>query len=118
MRRASIIALLLLLACASVALAKTTKRVSAREGSGSLSFSKSSLSASKGKVTLKLRNPASNHLPHSIDLRGNGVKKLGKIVDPGGTSRITVRLKRGTYEYYCRVKGHVKEGMTGTLTVN
>jgi uncharacterized cupredoxin-like copper-binding protein len=117
MRRASIIALLLLLVCASVALAKTTRRVSAREGS-TLSFSKSSLTAPRGKVTLKMRNPATNSLPHSIDLRGNGVKKLGPVVDPGGTSRVTARLKKGTYEYYCRVKGHVKEGMTGTLTVN
>ena len=117
MRRASLFALLLLLTCASVALAKTTKRLSAVETT-TLSFSKSSLTARHGKVTLKLRNPSGNHLPHSIDLRGNGVSKKGKIVDPGGTSKIRVKLAKGTYTYYCRVKGHEKDGMRGTLTVN
>jgi uncharacterized cupredoxin-like copper-binding protein len=118
MRRASLIALLLLLTCGvSVALAKTTKRLTAHESSV-LSFSKSSLTARHGKVTLKLSNPSANHLQHSIDLRGNGVSKKGKIVDPGGTSRITARLKKGTYTFYCRVKGHEKDGMRGTLTVN
>src|SRR4051812_38439604 len=108
MRRAPIIALLLLLACASVALAKTTKTLTARESSR-LSFSSSHLTAKHGKVTLKLSNPSSNHLHHSIDLRGNGVSKKGKIVDPGGTSHVTVRLAKGTYTYYCRVKGHEKD---------
>jgi uncharacterized cupredoxin-like copper-binding protein len=117
MRRAPIIALLLLLTCCvSVALAKSTKRLRAVETS-ELLFSKSSLSVPHGKVTLKLKNPSDNHLEHSIDLRGNGVSKKGKIVKPGKTSRITVSLKKGTYTFYCRVKGHEKEGMRGTLTV-
>jgi uncharacterized cupredoxin-like copper-binding protein len=116
MRRASLIAVLLLLVCASVALAKSTKRLTAHETS-KLSFSKSSLTVRHGKVTLKLKNPSDNHLRHSIDLRGNGVSEKGKIVDPGGTSRISVKLAKGTYTYYCRVKGHEKDGMRGTLTV-
>ncbi len=65
-----------------------------------------------------MRNPSSNHLEHSIDLRGNGVSKQGKVVEPGGTSRVTARLAKGTYTFYCRLKGHEKEGMKGTLRVN
>jgi uncharacterized cupredoxin-like copper-binding protein len=117
MRRASLIALLLLLACASVAFAKSTKRLTARETS-ELSFSKSSLTAKHGKVTLKLSNPSDNHLRHSIDINVDGSVHKGKIVDPGGTSKVTVRLSKGTYTYFCRVKGHAKDGMSGTLTVN
>jgi uncharacterized cupredoxin-like copper-binding protein len=116
-RLAPFIAIALLLACASVALAKTTKRVSASE-SGSLHFSKSQVKVAAGKVTLKMKNPSGNSLQHSIDIRGHGVNKRGKVVDPGGTSKVTVTLAKGRYTFYCRVEEHEAEGMEGTLVVN
>jgi uncharacterized cupredoxin-like copper-binding protein len=116
MRRiAPFIAIALLLACASVAFAKTA-RLKASE-SGGLHFSKSKISVSAGKVTLKLKNPSGNALQHSIDIRGHGIVKKGKIVDPGGTSKVTTTLAKGTYTFYCRIKDHESEGMKGTLTV-
>jgi uncharacterized cupredoxin-like copper-binding protein len=112
-RAASLITVALLLVFASVALAKTTKKLTAREKDG-LSFSKSSITVKHGKVTLKLTNPSGNHLSHSIGIHGHGVSKE---VDPGGSAKVTAKLAKGTYTFYCATKGHEKDGMKGTLKV-
>ena len=54
--------------------------------------------------------------------RGTGfttVKALviGKIVGKGGTSRVTITLKKGKYRFYCSFDGHEFGGMWGVLTV-
>lgn len=56
-------------------------------------------------------------LPHNVAIRGNGVKKLGKVVLKGGTSTVTATLKPGRYLFYCSVAGHEAGGMKGTLVV-
>jgi uncharacterized cupredoxin-like copper-binding protein len=118
MRRTAVIALLLVLACASVALAKTTKTVSAVEkASGGLGYSKSRLTVKHGQVTLKMTNPSGNHLQHTIDIRGHGIDKHGGTANPGQSSKVSARLSKGTYTFYCRVEGHVKDGMKGKLIV-
>jgi uncharacterized cupredoxin-like copper-binding protein len=66
-------------------------------------------------VSLILSNPSS--LPHAIAVEGKGVDKDGKIVRKGGTSKVTVTLKKGKYTFYCPVPGHEAGGMKGTLTV-
>jgi uncharacterized cupredoxin-like copper-binding protein len=119
MRRLSLIALLLLLASASVALAKTTKKLSAVEDSAGLHYSKSKLTVAHGKVVLKVKNPAGNHLEHSIDIRGHGISAHSEVVQPGGTAVVSAKLKKGkSYTFYCEVEGHEKDGMKGTLKVN
>ena len=86
--------------------------------SGGLKFSKKSLSAKAGKVTLTMDNPSGNKLPHAIAVEGNGVDKDGETVQPGaGKSTVTADLKPGKYEFYCPVDGHKQAGMKGTLTV-
>ena len=97
--------------------AKTATLKLSADPSGALKFSVSSLTVSKpGKVTLAMRNPSP--LPHNIAVKGKGIKTtLGKIVGKGGTSRITVTLKKGTYTFYCSVPGHAAAGMKGTLVV-
>ena len=117
MRRTLPIALLLCLVCASVALAKTTKTVSAVEkSSGGLGYSKSTITVKHGKVTLKMGNPSS--LPHGVGVTGHGIDKDGKTVGKGGTSTVTVSLKKGTYTFYCHVPGHRAAGMKGKLIVS
>jgi uncharacterized cupredoxin-like copper-binding protein len=84
---------------------------------GKMAFNTKRLTARAGIVTLSMHNPKSSGLRHGIAIKGNGVKKSGAVVAPGGTSTVTVQLKRGTYEFYCPVPGHAQAGMKGTLTV-
>jgi uncharacterized cupredoxin-like copper-binding protein len=101
----------------SAAKGGTTLHLTA-SSSGALKFNKSKLSASKGKVTIVMRNPSSSGVKHGIAVEGKGVDKDGKIVSSGKTSTVTVTLKKaGKYEFYCPFDGHKKAGMEGTLTV-
>jgi plastocyanin len=116
MRRAAVLTLALLLcAFVGVALAKT-KHLTATESDG-LAFSTSKITVTHGSVTLVMKNPTANHLQHSIDIKGHGISKKGKAVDPGGTSTVTATLPKGTYTFYCHVSDHIKEGMKGKLVV-
>jgi plastocyanin len=84
--------------------------------SGALKFDTTKLDAKAGKVTITMTNPAS--VPHAIAIEGNGVDQKGQTVQPGGgTSRVSLDLKPGTYTFYCPVDGHRAAGMQGTLTV-
>jgi plastocyanin len=80
-----------------------------------LKFDKSSLSASAGKVTIKMTNKSG--LSHNVSIKGNGVDVKGNTVGQGSVSTVSTTLKAGTYEFYCSVDGHAAAGMKGTLTV-
>ena len=84
---------------------------------GGLSFSKKTLDAKAGTVTITMNNPSGDQMPHAIAIEGNGVDMDGKTVTSGGTSTVSATLKPGTYEFYCPVPGHEQAGMKGTLTV-
>jgi uncharacterized cupredoxin-like copper-binding protein len=92
-------------------------RLSADPG-GALRFTRSTLKAKAGTVTLIMKNPSSAGMEHGIAIEGNGVKSDGQTVSPGGTSTVTATLKKGTYTYYCPVPGHRQAGMVGKLTVS
>jgi len=83
--------------------------------SGALAFQFGKASANAGSVTLEMPNKAS--ITHDISIKGNGVDQKGPQVGQGGTSKVTVDLKPGTYTFYCSVPGHEAGGMKGTLTV-
>ena len=103
------------LAVASVVSASTT--VSLRASKTKLAFNHKTLTAKHGKVTLVMANPSG--LPHAIAVKGHGLNsKDGKTVNKGGTSRVTVTLKKGTYTFYCPVDGHAAAGMKGKLVVS
>src|SRR4051794_8896170 len=84
---------------------------------GGLKFTTTHLNAKAGSVTLAMHNPSSSGLPHGIGVEGKGVDRDGKVVAAGGTSTVTVALKKGTYEFYCPVPSHKAAGMKGTITV-
>jgi uncharacterized cupredoxin-like copper-binding protein len=81
---------------------------------GQLAFQVTGATAKAGKVTLLSKN--ASPVPHDISIK-DGVNKQGKEVSNGGTSKVTVDLKPGKYEFYCSVPGHEQAGMKGTLTV-
>ena len=91
-----------------------TLRISA-DKSGKLKFNVKTLRAKHGKVTIRMANPS--NLPHAVAVEGKRVDKDGKTVRKGGTSTVTVTLKKGKYTFYCSVDGHRQAGMQGTLTV-
>lgn len=84
---------------------------------GGLSFTKKTLSAKAGTVTITMDNPSGDTMPHGVAIEGNGVDQDGNIAQPGGTSKVSVKLKPGTYTFYCPVGSHRQAGMEGTLTV-
>jgi plastocyanin len=83
--------------------------------SGQLAYRFASAQAPAGKLTVDSKNDAS--IPHDIAIEGNGVNVKGPVVQNGGTSKVSVTLKAGTYTFYCSVPGHREGGMVGKLTV-
>src|SRR5689334_4125826 len=83
---------------------KSTSLKLSADPSGALKFDKSSLSAKAGNVTITMANPSD--VPHGVAVDGNGVDKDGPTVNKGGTSTVTVSLKKGKYSFYCPVPGH------------
>jgi plastocyanin len=93
---------------------KLTLRASA---SGALKFNKKTLTAKPGKATIVMTNPSGSGLRHAVEVEGHGIEKETRTVGPGKTARVTVTLKRGTYEFYCPVDGHKAGGMKGKIVV-
>jgi mono/diheme cytochrome c family protein len=83
--------------------------------SGALAFNTSKANAPAGALELLMVNKAG--IQHNIAVKGAGVDKKGPIVSKGGTSKVSVSLKSGKFEFYCSVPGHEAGGMKGTLTV-
>jgi plastocyanin len=86
-------------------------------GSGALKFNKKTLTTSPGKATITLTNPSSSGLKHAVEVEGHGIEKKSKTIGPGKKASVTVRLKAGTYTFYCPVDGHKAAGMKGKVVV-
>ena len=99
--------------------ASTTTAVHLRANAqGKLRFSRAKIVvAHAGRVSISMVNPGTSGKPHAIAIEGHGLDKDGKIVQPGSTSRVSVRLRKGTYEFYCPVGSHKAAGMKGKLIV-
>ncbi len=89
----------------------------AADPSGQLKFTKSSLTAKAGEVTISFTNTSS--LMHNMTIQqGTSGAVLGATPTfQGGTKTLTLNLKPGTYTFYCSVPGHRAAGMQGTLIV-
>jgi plastocyanin len=82
---------------------------------GGLLFQFADAQATAGKVTIESKNDES--IGHNIAVEGNGIDQKGPVVQGGGTSKIDVDLKPGSYTFFCSVPGHREGGMEGKLTV-
>ena len=72
-------------------------------------FKLSRTSAPHGKVIFKLVNKGAT--AHNFKIAGHKTK----LVDPGGSTTLTVTLAKGSYKYLCTVPGHAAAGMKGTF---
>jgi plastocyanin len=88
----------------------------AADPAGALSYDAKALSAKAGTVTITLAN--SSPLEHNLTI-ASGSTVLGATPSfTGGAKSVTLKLKPGTYTFYCSVPGHRQAGMEGTLTVS
>ena len=121
MRNVVVLAALLAVTLTAVtaSLGATTLRISAAKGT-KLAFSVKALKARAGKVTIVMANPSA--LPHNVGIKastwaGSKVIAQGNLVGKGGTSKVTAKLRKGKYRFFCWVPGHEDGGMWGILTV-
>ncbi len=84
--------------------------------SGLLSYNTKALTAKAGAVTIILTNGAP--LEHNLTI-AQGATVLGATPTfQGGSKKLTLQLKPGSYTFYCSVPGHRQAGMEGTLKVS
>ena len=96
--------------------AATTSASIAADPSGMLKYNTTSLTVKAGTDKFSFTNKAS--LAHNFTIQGSNGKVIGATPTfSGSTKTLTVKLKPGTYTFYCSVPGHRQAGMQGTLTV-
>lgn len=106
------------------AVVKSTVKVTAGKPSEfRFTLSKSSGIAA-GSVTFEVTNKgAVAHdfelctAPTKVKTKNSCTGKTTKSLKPGQSAKLTVTLKKGTYEYLCNEPGHAALGMKGLLTV-
>ena len=83
---------------------------------GRLRFNEAALSAKGGQVSIDFTNKAP--LAHNMTIASSSGSVVGATPTfRGGSKALTLKLKPGTYRFYCSVPGHRTAGMEGTLTV-
>ena len=89
----------------------------AADPGGKLAFTKKTLTAKAGTVTIDFTNKAP--LSHNLTLqKGTSGAVVGATPTfDGATKTLSVKLTPGTYTFFCSVPGHRMAGMVGTLTV-
>jgi plastocyanin len=83
---------------------------------GGLAYTTTEATAKAGEVTIDFNNPQG--LTHDVAIEDANGEVVGKTeLIAGEETSETVKLKPGTYTFYCSVPGHREQGMEGTLTV-
>jgi mono/diheme cytochrome c family protein len=90
--------------------------------SGQLAYTTNKATATAGSVTIEM--PNTSGVSHNIALEtgeGGATAKGSKIGTSPFTTKttasVTVKLKAGTYTFFCEAPGHRPAGMYGALTV-
>lgn len=88
----------------------------AADPTGRLRYSKKVLRSTSDDVSIDFTNHSP--LPHNVTIASSSGKVLGALPTFTGESRVlSIKLKPGTYMFYCSVPGHRTAGMQGTLIV-
>jgi plastocyanin len=89
----------------------------AAQPSGMLMFTKKTLTAKAGTVTIAFTNMSPESHNFTIQRGTSGAIVGATPTFDGGTKTLTVKLAAGKYTFFCSVPGHRMAGMQGTLTV-
>jgi plastocyanin len=89
----------------------------AADPTGLLAFKPKTLTAKAGTVKIDFTNQAPEAHNMTIQQGTSGPVVGSTPTFDKGTKTITVKLKPGTYTFFCSVPGHRMGGMQGTLTV-
>jgi plastocyanin len=87
------------------------------EPNGQLAYTTKKAVAEAGQVTISMQNMSG--VMHNVAIQsGTSGPVLGHTeFQSKGTASFTVKLKPGTYTFFCQAPGHRAAGMYGTLTV-
>jgi plastocyanin len=79
-------------------------------------FDPQTVHAKPGRLTLQIVNRG--RIPHNFRIE-KASREVGRTsaLKPGQSGRVTVRLTRGDYHYFCSVGNHEELGLYGTLVV-
>lgn len=70
-----------------------------------------------GTYTFDVENKG--QIPHNLTITGPGVsKEATQDISAGSSGSVTVKLERGTYDFYCSIPGHKQQGMDEKVTVS
>jgi plastocyanin len=89
---------------------------------GQLAYVTKTATATPGAVAVTMANMSGVMHNIAIEAGSGGASGSGPVVGASqftskGTVSITVKLKPGTYTYFCQAPGHRAAGMYGTITV-
>jgi len=105
------------------AVEKAGKLEVAASPSGQLAYTTNKATATPGAVTITMANMSG--VSHNVAVEagsGGATPTTGTVIGASsfitkGTTSVTVKLKPGTYTFFCQAPGHRAAGMFGTLTV-
>jgi uncharacterized cupredoxin-like copper-binding protein len=87
--------------------------VTVTEREFSLTLSTKNFTAGTYTFTINNAGTAS----HGLSIKGLGVDSTSSIISAGKTTKLTVALKKGTYDLWCPVDNHRSMGMMTTISV-
>ncbi|HEX4435412.1 MAG TPA: plastocyanin/azurin family copper-binding protein [Solirubrobacteraceae bacterium] len=83
---------------------------------GQLSYNTKTLSAKAGAVSIAFEN--ASPVGHNVTIESSSGETVGATPTfQGGSKTVNLKLKPGTYKFFCSVPGHRQAGMEGTITV-
>jgi plastocyanin len=90
--------------------------------SGQLAYTTNKATATPGAVTITMANMSGVSHNIAIETGSGGASGTGTVLGASsfvskGAATLSVKLKPGTYTFFCQAPGHRAAGMYGTLTV-